>query len=294
MNKKLVSILLFCAFALGYWVGLLSHNHLPWPVERLSRIKKQLLREAVYDADYRLIGYPDKKKIPCPEQTAQTVVLFTIGQSNTANSAEQRHASTAGDKVVNYFEGDCFVASSPLLGTTDQAGEPWTLLGNRLVQNHMADRVILIPAGIGGSPIKRWQEGGDLNKKMLSILDRVKPVYRVTHILWHQGETDFALNTPKVEYEKMFRSLVDSIRKRGIPAPVYVSVASRTSPAWSPDNPVALAQKSLVDRSRNILPGVDTDSLLASAESRHDGVHFSASGQEKFANAWMEVLKTAP
>jgi hypothetical protein len=41
-----------------------------------------------------------------------------------------------------------------------------------------------------------------------------------------------------------------------------------------------------------IFAGVDTDSLLG-PEDRYEDCHFSGSGQEKFATAWIEILRSA-
>ena len=41
---------------------------------------------------------------------------------------------------------------------------------------------------------------------------------------------------------------------------------------------------------KEVASGVDTDSLVL-ASDRFDGTHFSASGQEKFADAWVALLR---
>src|SRR5262249_21721009 len=80
--------------------------------------------------------------------------------------------------------------------------------------------------------------------------------------------------------------------EQGVDAPVFVSVASRCAPDWMPDNPVALAQRALPSPDKGILPGVDADALITEAD-RYDGCHFAASGQEKFASAWADLLRRA-
>src|ERR1700721_677242 len=62
-----------------------------------------------------------------------TAVLLVAGQSNAANSQGQRYQSP-DDRVVNFSEGHCYRAASPLLGADDQRGESWTLLGTKLVR----------------------------------------------------------------------------------------------------------------------------------------------------------------
>jgi hypothetical protein len=85
---------------------------------------------------------------------------------------------------------------------------------------------------------------------------------RLRH-LWHHGENDFVSGTGELEYTRMFRSLVMSIRRHS-DAPVYVSVGTLCgiNVRWLLDNPVARAQRALPDAELNIRAGVDTDSLM--------------------------------
>ncbi len=290
-----VAFVALCSIAIAYLAGAYSFSKNLWPIEDLRQIKRQISPPAAsqptYDIFTRLTDFPGKNELPCPAQTEKTEVLLLIGQSNAGNQAGQRYSSVHDDKVINYFGGKCFIAASPLLGTTGFYGESWTLLGNKLISLGLADRVILIPAGIGGSPIRRWKEGGDINRMLLSVLDEANSRYRITHVLWHQGEADFSDKTPRDDYVKMFISLVDSLRHKNVMAPIFPSVATKCEivPTWIPENPVALAQRSLIDKERKIFQGVDTDSILDSKD-RYDDCHFSGTGQEKFANAWVQVL----
>jgi hypothetical protein len=202
------------------------------------------------------------------------------------------HRSTHGAAVVNFFDGRCYVAASPLLGTTSVEGESWTLLGNKLIERSAFDTVILVPAAIGGSSIVRWQQGADLNTMLLGVLAGLKSSsYTPTHILWHQGESNFVEGTSAQDYTRMFQSLLTSIRQQGVHAPIFVSVATRCAPPppWVADNPVSRAQRALPDAHQQIFAGVNTDSLITTAD-RRDGCHFGASGQEKFADAWNTIL----
>ena len=244
---------------------------------------------AIFDAYGRLTGYPEKKAVACPAQDAKTAVLLLIGQSNTGNHAEREYTSAHGARVLNYFNGRCYVAESPLLGTTGSAGESWTLLGNKLVTAGAFRKVILVPAGINGTPISRWQEGGDLNAMLMGVLAATRKRYRITHILWHQGEVDFIIKTAEADYRKMFGSLLSTIRNHEIDAPMFVSVATKCAPEWNADNPVARAQKVLPNLQQKVFAGVDTDDLVGDAD-RHDTCHFGATGQEKFANAWFDII----
>jgi lysophospholipase L1-like esterase len=278
-----------------YMLGVYSDLKGLWPIPELHDLHKILVpyhraNGAVEDAYHRLAAYRGKQEIECPPQTDRTLVLLIIGQSNAANSAGQRQP--AHDHVVNYFDGKCYVASSPLLGTTSIGGESWTLLGTKLVTAGIADQVILVPSAMSGTSIVQWQNGGEMNLMLRSVLSGVAAHYRITHILWHQGENDFGSSLTKEQYTQKFRSLVNSIRAERVDAPIYVSVASRcelTDVPWTASNPIADAQRSLPNAEAHILQGVDTDALVGPSD-RVDDCHFGASGQEKFANAWVPIL----
>ncbi len=243
------------------------------------------------DSIHRLIRYPGKQSVPCPAQTERTWVLFISGQSNSANHAGQRHASQHGDQVLNYFDGQCYIAQSPLLGATGLEGESWTLLGNLAIEQGLADRVIISTNGVGGSSIEQWQQNPPFYQGMQRALDSVQQTYRVTHMLWHQGESDFIKQMPAAEYQQRFTTMLDTLRQRGMNAPVYISITSQCwmNPLWREDNAIRTAQKSLIANTWNARAGVDTDLLLNELD-RFDNCHFGASGQEKFARGWLEIL----
>ena len=92
-------------------------------------------------------------------QTPRTAVLYILGQSNSSNHGGQKYQGM-DDRVVNYFDGACYRAASPLLGAEGTFGEAWTLLGNKLVAGGKFDQVIIVPSGIGLTGIAYWARGG--------------------------------------------------------------------------------------------------------------------------------------
>jgi hypothetical protein len=108
-----------------------------------------------------------------------TAVLLLIGQSNAANYQGQRHQS-GDDRVINFSAGRCYRAASPLLGADGDMGETWTLLGTKLIQSGLYRTVILIPAAVGGTAIRRWAYGGDMNKMIVEVIQAVKKHYTIT------------------------------------------------------------------------------------------------------------------
>jgi hypothetical protein len=281
-----LSTLCVAVFVIGLYVGVKQI----WPVAQLRRLKAAHAQPLVRtDRFGRLLSYPGKIEIACPIQDEKAAVLLLIGQSNAANFQGQRHQS-GDDRVVNFLDGRCYRAASPLLGADGQRGETWTLLGNKLVQAGFYDSVILIPAAVGGSSVRRWAAGGDLNAMLKAVIGEVKWRYTVTGVLLDQGARDFALRTSEDQYRSDLKSLIDTVRAEGIRAPFFITRCSVGGTNWTEDNPVARAQASLVDSRNAVFDGPNTDRDVTPLD-RYDGYHFGASGQEKFAGAWMRLLR---
>lgn len=294
----LASAILFIALG-GYLLGAYSLARNTWPIEEIRAFKRYVMGQPaaaevipLFDSFGRLVSYPGKVEVECPKQTDKTLVLLIAGQSNTGNHAGQRYESNYGSQIVNFWNGKCYKAESPLLGTTGFWGESWTLLANKLIKERLAEQVVLVPAGIGGTSISRWQGGGDLNKMLIDVVKTTHPKYKLTQVLWHQGENDFIEKTSEKQYIQSVNSLVETLRQQKITAPILVSIATKCGPSWSENNPVASAQKMLPDPAKGLYVGPNTDTLLNTLD-RFDDCHFSGSGQEKFADAWVNAIKQA-
>lgn len=246
---------------------------------------------AQFDGFGRLVAYAGKEAAACPPQDARTAVILAIGQSNVANFGAARLASAHGARVVNFFDGSCWIARSPLYGADQTFGEPLTPLGDGLIANGAADRVVLAVAAIGGRSIGYFASGPlrpMLDATIASLAKRYKP----TAIIWHQGESDLALATSAQDYKRDFDTVAARLRAQWPDTPILVSVATKCLPmfpGWRADNAIAQAQRELVDPARRILAGVDTDALFGDAD-RSDACHMSKSGQENFAAAYAALI----
>jgi hypothetical protein len=280
-----------CVSAFG--IGLYSGSKQMWPVPQLKRLIAERTNPMIQTDQFgRLRSYPGKTEIACPSQDKMTAVLLVLGQSNAANYQGQRHQS-ADDRVINFNVGHCYRAASPLLGADGQMGETWTLLGTKLIQSGLARTVILIPAAVGGSPVHRWADGGDLNAMTVAVILMAKERYTITGVLWDQGASDFALRTSEDNYRSDLKSLIDTIRGQGVRAPFFITRCSVGGEHWLEDNAVARAQASLADSQHAIFDGPNTDHEVTTLD-RYDGYHFAASGQEKYTDGWIRLLREHP
>lgn len=291
----LLTLIVFLVGAiLGAWAGIARIWPVRYSLQLIEGFPKPFVNETellpfAVDLGGRLLSYAGKTEAPCPKQTRGTAVILIAGQSNAANNAAKRHATRYPDRVLNFVDGRCYVAASPLLGSSGFAGEYWTLMADELIDTGAFERVILAPIAVGASAVAQWAKGGALNRSMIPLVEDLVAQYRVTHVLWHQGESDFALKTNPAQYKERFLSFADTLRANAVDAPVFVSTATRCGPGWSALNPIRAAQHELATTEPGFKAGVDTDVLLT-AEDRYDDCHMADSGEVKSARAWAALL----
>lgn len=245
--------------------------------------------EASYDGYRRLIQFPGKQETDCPVQDDRTGVLLAFGQSNAANNAEGQLRTAHPAKVLNYFDGRCYVARLPLFGASGSNGEYITLIGDKLIEKGIYDSVVIISSGIGESSITRWKKGGGLNEMPIDTLDSANKDFTTTDVIWHQGESDAAHGLSSRDYITMFDSLTESIEEIGVEAPYFISVGTMCGdPRIGYPNTISDAQNALIDNTKIFL-GANTDELV-SENDRYDGCHFGIRGQIVAADAFAKSI----
>lgn len=223
---------------------------------------------------------------PVGRAAPRTMVALVFGQSNAANFGETRRV--AGPNVLNLRNGVLTRARDPLRGANGQGGSVWTRLGDKVIAAGLYDRVIFVPAAIGATEIAEWVPGMPLHELILSaIRDAQKRGLTITHLLWHQGESDAFLKIGYADYQLRFRNMLRSIREQGVGAPVFVSVATRCG-QYPVSEEIQGAQMNLVNHDAGIWAGPNTDDL--DAGFRHDGCHFSTAGLDRAAGLWLDAI----
>jgi len=226
-----------------------------------------------------------KTEIACPSQTANTAVLFAFGQSNSANSDEHLY-SNSDARIINYFEGHCYVASDPMLGATSFDGSVWIPMAQQLIATGNYDNIILITAGYGGSAIQDWVTNGILSPRYAERLLDATSHYQITGFLWHQGESNVGTNPS--DYTSWLNQVINQAFTVAPSAKFYVSVA--TFCQGRSDANIENAQRSIVNGT-NILAGPDTDADVPMSMRRStDHCHLNQLGQETAATLWFNAL----
>jgi hypothetical protein len=225
---------------------------------------------------------------PFTSGNSRHAVLFTFGQSNSANYGETKY--TASDSVLNFniHDGKCYTAVDPLLGPDGDGGSVWGRVGDGLIASGAFDRVLIVPFGIGSTSIAEWTAGGRLQPRVeFAATQLARAGIAPTHVLWHQGENDARSGTSAADYTRMFEALVAMLRGNGINAPVLPAIATLCNDLGSDE--LRAAQRALPERIAGVYPGPDTDSL-SDMRDRIDYCHFSERGLQAHADLWTQAI----
>lgn len=289
------SFLYIALIFFGYVSGVYSFSQQLWPVNVITARHNAFVAESLSSNFNELGAFSNlatKKEVRCPTQDDSTMVILVIGQSNSANHAEKKYKSKYTDSVLNYYLGKCYTAESPLLGASGLEGEYITLIGDELFKKRSPSNVILVNKSIGGSTIREWSDTGQLNSDLVFTLNALNQKYRITSVIWHQGESDFASGTTFRQYLKSFNDIKSVLNNSNVTAPIFIVVSTICgyNANWTAQNPVAIAQKSLIN-DKDIILGFDGDSTLlasdrrAQSPSQEPNCHLSEQGQIKLASA---------
>jgi len=166
------------------------------------------------------------------------------------------------------------------------SGSVWTNLGNKIVANDLAEKVIIVAAGVSGTSINKWAKRGNLNEMLIERLKEAKKQkLDINYFLWHQGESDYILDT--TVYSKKLSEVINLTKKFFPKSDFFVSQASRCGVYPSNEN-LLNAQKEIT-KLNGVYLGPNTD--LIRIEDRYDGCHISGRGLEKHSHAWLDIIK---
>ncbi len=212
----------------------------------------------------------------------KTMVLLAFGQSNSANYGEDLFS--AGHNVYNFFEGELYKAEDPLLGASGRKGSIWCLFADMVIERSSFENVIIVPAGEGSSKAEDWSYGGKYHSKLKKTLDDIHKLnLEISHIVWHQGESDNFKGTDPEIYIQRFSEILKFLRSENIYAPVYMSIATFHPLAEKKINSgLQEAQFKIIKNNNNVFEGINSD-IYTDQIYRYDNIHFSGKAQYKLA-----------
>lgn len=219
---------------------------------------------------------------------AKDISILVIGQSISSNCNAYSFDREPG--VYQYdLSGNITEARDPFLWADCNGGSMWMPLGKNIINAKMANRVIFMPIGVGGTKVTDWLAGGRAHAKLLNALSIIQDrKIKFDLVLWHQGSSD--IGTSPTKYKSDFRELYKTIRTR-VPNPTPWIVAMHSRCYGNYDKKIEMAQKEIANALPIFYPGPNNNNL--GDDYRFDKCHLNKEGQIKMAHLWLESIKSA-
>jgi hypothetical protein len=208
-----------------------------------------------------------------------TCVIIAGGQSTITNCGTGSYTKTNTPvHMLNIYSGGMYSAINAMIGV-DGSGENFLIrLADKMINAAKYERIILVPFGLGSTPIVNWAVGasGFCNERISVACQRVSKMGLLAadqvYVIWQHGESDQVLGTSQGDYTTRLASVISTVKTS------YVS--GNTSSA------VRAAQTAAV--TGTVFAGPDTDTLNSS--NRYDNIHWNATGADAVAGLWNGVL----
>ncbi len=235
-----------------------------------------------------------------PSTLAGAINIIFIGQSTNNNSINSTASPANPTKLFNLsiaHKGACFQALEPLLSADLLQGHGGMYLGDKLVTDGKATKVLLTNISIGGSYCADWNPaGGTVGGIIAPGAVFGEEAYRIglaarciansglsglkTVIDWQQGEWDSdPTATTQANYTAALNGVIAEFKRVGLLRSgnvMFINQCTRITSSDSAGRTAIRAAQAAVCDGGLVRLGGDMDTILAA--NRYDGTHFSASG----------------
>ncbi len=155
--------------------------------------------------------------------TEHPQIYLLLGQSNMAGRGVVGHEDrTPHPRVLTLdASGEWRTAIEPI--TTDATGKagvgPGVSFGKAMAEHDPDVTVGLVPCAVGGTPLRRWQQSGDLYAAAVQRARLAMRIGTLRGVLWHQGESDISAGlapTYATRLDQMIRDLRADLESPGL------------------------------------------------------------------------------
>lgn len=219
-------------------------------------------------------------------------VYLLMGQSNMAGRGKVDAASEPNDRRLLVFtqEQTWAVAKDPL--HWDKPKVAGVGLGLNFAKT-MADAqpgttIGLVPCAFGGTPLSRWEKGGDLYTAAVERARAAMKTGTLSGVLWHQGESDSGEQLAATYRERLVRMFQDLRADLGMPSlPIVVGELGRFHTERI-GKPSQMINDALHAASKEL-----SAVAVVSSESLQDGgdkLHFGADALREFGRRYAAAM----
>ncbi len=220
-------------------------------------------------------------------------IYLLMGQSNMVGRGEMTRWPAHPRVLCFNKAGEWNPAVDPLHETSsrDRVG-PGVSFGRGML--HVVDQEVaigLVPCAVGGSPLSRWEKGGDLYEASVRrAREAIKHSGTLVGILWMQGEKDAKdLALAKSYASRLDAMILDLRREFGMPELPFVAALPCVELAERDDRPGAeLVSESLKGLPHRVQQTATVDSV--GLKSTGDQAHFSTPSQRELGRRYAETM----
>ncbi len=224
-------------------------------------------------------------------------LYLLIGQSNMAGrGALPKEPQSAPERILKFSQENTWIA-----GTEPLHFDKPTIVGAGLglsfaQEMATADPSVtigLIPCAVGGTPLSRWEKGGDLYQQAVERAKQAMAAGKLKGILWHQGEGDAGAKETAESYAARLKAMVVALREE-LDAPDVPFVAGELGQFYLVENGGKAVYAKLVNEQINALPQQLPHSAVASSEGlghKGDAVHFDTAALREFGLRYAAAMK---
>jgi hypothetical protein len=229
--------------------------------------------------------------IPLPVKQ-QLQLYLLMGQSNMAGRGEiGPEDKTPHPRVLMFTLSNRWEpAVEPI--THDKPGVlgvgPGLAFGKAMAEHNPRVTLGLVSCAFGGTPLKRWERGGDLYSNAVQRARLAMRDGTLKGILWHQGESDSSAATNANSYGKRLGQMVQDIRS-GLGSPNLPFVAGQIGEFLYDRGPGKTPYARVVNEAFAKLPdAVPATGCVFSKGLTHKGdvLHFDAASQRELGRRY--------
>lgn len=225
-------------------------------------------------------------------------LYLLIGQSNMAGRGIlTQEESVSRARLLKFSQRNTWAPGTDPLHTDKPAvagAGLGTSFGRAMADADKSITVGLIPCAVGGTPLERWQKGGDLYEAALVRAKLAMKDGTLKGILWHQGEADSGKEETAKSYLARLGQMIKDLRA-DLGAGEVPFVAGKLGEFLAPASkdgqpsfwPVVNEQISALPQS------VPNTAVADSAGLKHKGdmVHFDTPSLREFGRRYAEAMK---
>jgi len=169
---------------------------------------------------------------------------------------------------------------------------PGLAFGKAMAENEPGVTIGLVSCAFGGTPLRRWEHGGDLYSNAVQRARLAMRDGTLKGILWHQGESDSGMSTNANSYGDRLAQMIRDIRV-DLGSPNLPFVAGQIGEFLYDRGPDKSPYARVVNEAIAKLPDkVPAAGYAPSNGLTHKGdvLHFDAASQREFGRRYAAVM----